>query len=86
MTASPFAVRDLGVTPYRDAWDLQKTLHAQVAAAHVCSERVRAFLRAEPDAEIIGECGNGPDAIAAIETRDIRALRTAQIAQLKGDE
>ncbi len=32
MTASPFAVRDLGVTPYRDAWDLQKTLHAQVAA------------------------------------------------------
>lgn len=34
MTASPFAVRDLGVTPYRDAWDLQKTLHAQVAAGN----------------------------------------------------
>ncbi|MHA0040250.1 lipoyl(octanoyl) transferase LipB [Deinococcus sp. PEB2-63] len=34
MTASPFAVRDLGVTPYRDAWDLQKTLHEQVAAGN----------------------------------------------------
>jgi two-component system LytT family response regulator len=33
-------------------------------------ERVRAFLRAEPDAEIIGECGNGPDAVAAIR-RDL---------------
>ncbi len=29
-------------------------------------ERVRAFLRAEADAEIIGECGNGPDAVVAI--------------------
>lgn len=29
-------------------------------------ERVRAMLRSEPLAEIIGECGNGPDAIAAI--------------------
>jgi len=29
-------------------------------------ERVRAMLRAEPQAEIIGECGNGPDAIEAI--------------------
>lgn len=29
-------------------------------------ERVRALLRAEPTAEIIGECGNGPDALAAI--------------------
>lgn len=29
-------------------------------------ERVRAMLSAEPTAEIIGECGNGPDAIATI--------------------
>lgn len=29
-------------------------------------ERVRAMLRSEPSAEIIGECGNGPDAIEAI--------------------
>ena len=29
-------------------------------------ERVRAFLRAESDVEIIGECGNGPDASEAI--------------------
>ena len=31
-------------------------------------ERVRAMLRSEPLAEIIGECGNGPDAITAIRT------------------
>lgn len=30
-------------------------------------ERVRALLRAEPDVEIVGECGNGPDAVAAIQ-------------------
>ena len=29
-------------------------------------ERVRALLSAETDVEIIGECGNGPDAVAAI--------------------
>jgi two-component system LytT family response regulator len=29
-------------------------------------ERVRAMLRSEPSAEIIGECGNGTDAIASI--------------------
>jgi two-component system LytT family response regulator len=29
-------------------------------------ERVRAMLSAEPNAEIIGECGNGPDAIESI--------------------
>lgn len=29
-------------------------------------ERVRAMLSAEPSTEIIGECGNGPDAIEAI--------------------
>ena len=29
-------------------------------------ERVRAFLREEPDVEIIGECGNGPDASETI--------------------
>lgn len=29
-------------------------------------ERVRALLATEPSAEIIGECGNGPDAVAAI--------------------
>ena len=32
-------------------------------------DRVRAMLRAEPDAEIIGECGNGTDALAAIRTQ-----------------
>lgn len=29
-------------------------------------ERVRAMLAADPSAEVIGECGNGPDAIATI--------------------
>lgn len=29
-------------------------------------ERVRAMLAADPSAEVVGECGNGPDAIAAI--------------------
>jgi len=29
-------------------------------------ERLRGFLKAEPGAEVIGECGSGPEAIAAI--------------------
>ncbi|WP_221088949.1 lipoyl(octanoyl) transferase LipB [Deinococcus aquaedulcis] len=32
MSDPAFAVLDLGTTGYRDAWDLQKTLHAQVVA------------------------------------------------------
>ena len=32
MTHAPFDVLDLGVTPYRDAWDLQKRHHERVAA------------------------------------------------------
>jgi two-component system LytT family response regulator len=31
-------------------------------------DRLRGFLRAEPDVEIIGECGSGPDAIAVIRS------------------
>ncbi len=31
-------------------------------------ERVRALLRSEPEIEIVAECGNGPDAIAAMRT------------------
>ena len=30
MTAPEFTIRDLGVMPYRDAWALQRELHAQV--------------------------------------------------------
>lgn len=30
MTAPDFTIRDLGVMPYRDAWALQRELHAQV--------------------------------------------------------
>jgi len=30
-------------------------------------ERVRALLATEPSTEVVGECGNGPDAIAAIQ-------------------
>ncbi|GGR47527.1 hypothetical protein GCM10008959_05900 [Deinococcus seoulensis] len=32
MTHAPFDVLDLGVTPYRDAWDLQKQHHERVVA------------------------------------------------------
>lgn len=32
MTHAPFDVLDLGLTPYRDAWDLQKQHHERVAA------------------------------------------------------
>lgn len=32
MTHPPFDVLDLGLTPYRDAWDLQKQHHERVAA------------------------------------------------------
>jgi two-component system LytT family response regulator len=31
-------------------------------------DRLRGFLRTEPDIEIIGECGSGPDAIAVIRS------------------
>jgi two-component system LytT family response regulator len=31
-------------------------------------DRLRGFLRAEPDIELIGECGSGPEAIALIRT------------------
>ena len=31
-------------------------------------ERIKRFLRDETDIEVIGECGNGTDAIAAIKT------------------
>jgi two-component system LytT family response regulator len=33
-------------------------------------DRVRAMVRAESRAEIVGECGNGPDAIEAIRTKE----------------
>lgn len=50
-------------------------------------QRIRLLARAEPDLEIVGECGSGPDALVAIE-RDPPALLflDVQMAEMDGFE